>query len=114
MKHETKSRHSASGSPAATAAESAAAAVHVTADGTPIDFHSTEFNRVDDLNDWAGDCRSFEPLGDVVTADMRPPDGTPVQPTPTSSPPKYRHPGKAMNCRMNGRMSGTRRKRRRP
>jgi ferredoxin len=36
-----------------------------------IDFHAPEFNVVDDLNDWAGDLRSFEPLGDVITADMR-------------------------------------------
>jgi len=36
-----------------------------------IDFHATEFNVIDDLNDCAGDYRSFEPLGDIVTADMR-------------------------------------------
>ncbi|MGE5844847.1 MAG: hypothetical protein ACM32K_08090, partial [Syntrophaceae bacterium] len=36
-----------------------------------IDFHAPEFNVIDDLNDCAGDYRSFEPLGDVVTADMR-------------------------------------------
>jgi ferredoxin len=71
MKHANEPGHSASEDPAAAEAASAAAAVHVTADGTSIDFHSPEFNRVDDLNDWAGDCRSFEPLGDVVTADMR-------------------------------------------
>ncbi len=35
------------------------------------DFHSPEFNRVDDLNDWSGNYLSFEPLGDTVTADMR-------------------------------------------
>jgi ferredoxin len=71
MRHENKSRLSASDSPAAAAAESAAATVHVTADGTPIDFHSTEFNHVDDLSDCTGNVRSFEPLGDIVTADMR-------------------------------------------
>ena len=36
-----------------------------------IDFHAPEFNVIDDLNDCAGDYRSFEPLGDIVTADMR-------------------------------------------
>ena len=57
-----------------------------------IDFHAPEFNMVDDLNDWAAGCQSYEPLGDVITADMRhqmerrcnpngefPPDG-PVSP----------------------------------
>ena len=36
-----------------------------------IDFHAPEFNVVDDLNDWAAGCQSYEPLGDVITADMR-------------------------------------------
>ena len=36
-----------------------------------IDFHAPEFNVVDDLNDWAAGSRPFEPLGDVITADMR-------------------------------------------
>ncbi len=36
-----------------------------------IDFHAPEFNVVDDLNDWAAGRLSYEPLGDVVTADMR-------------------------------------------
>ncbi|HTZ41371.1 MAG TPA: 4Fe-4S binding protein [Syntrophales bacterium] len=36
-----------------------------------IDFHAPEFNVVDDLNDWAPGCLSYEPLGEVITADMR-------------------------------------------
>lgn len=36
-----------------------------------IDFHAPEFNVVDDLNDWAAGRLSYEPLGDVITADMR-------------------------------------------
>jgi ferredoxin len=36
-----------------------------------IDFHSGEFNRRDDLNDYSGNYRSFLPLDGVVTADMR-------------------------------------------
>jgi ferredoxin len=36
-----------------------------------IDFHSAEFNCVDDLTDSSGNVQSFEPLGDVITADMR-------------------------------------------
>ena len=36
-----------------------------------IDFHSPEFNRPDDLNDWSGNYRSFQPLDGIVTADMR-------------------------------------------
>mgnify|MGYP003589136518 CR=1 FL=1 len=39
--------------------------------GVSIDFHSAEFNRTDDLNDYSGDYRSFESLDGVVTADMR-------------------------------------------
>ena len=41
------------------------------AGGIGIDFHSVEFNRTDDLNDYSGNYRSFEPLDGVVTADMR-------------------------------------------
>ncbi|MBI4768375.1 MAG: 4Fe-4S binding protein [Deltaproteobacteria bacterium] len=37
----------------------------------PINFHSPEFNVIDDLNDWSGNYRSFQPLDDLVTADMR-------------------------------------------
>jgi Pyruvate/2-oxoacid:ferredoxin oxidoreductase delta subunit len=36
-----------------------------------IDFHSTEFNKTDDLNDNSGNYRLFEPLDNIVTADMR-------------------------------------------
>lgn len=75
MKHENKSGLSASEDPAAAAATgvsgSVPSSVYVISAGTPIDFHSAEFNRVDDLNDWAGDYRSFEPLDGIVTADMR-------------------------------------------
>lgn len=39
--------------------------------GTTIDFHSAEFNYIDDLNDNSGNCRSFETLDGIVTADMR-------------------------------------------
>lgn len=38
---------------------------------TPLNFHSPEFNVIDDLNDWSGNYRSFQPLDDTVTADMR-------------------------------------------
>ena len=36
-----------------------------------LNFHSPEFNRPDDLNDWSQNYRSFESLDGVVTADMR-------------------------------------------
>ncbi|HMK64400.1 MAG TPA: 4Fe-4S binding protein, partial [Thermodesulfobacteriota bacterium] len=36
-----------------------------------IDFHAPEFNTPDDLNDWTGNYRSFQPLGNTITADMR-------------------------------------------
>jgi ferredoxin len=39
--------------------------------GSVIDFHAPEFNAPDDLNDWTGNYRSFQPLGDIITADMR-------------------------------------------
>jgi ferredoxin len=42
-----------------------------TSGGIIIDFHSTEFNQMDDLNDCSGNYRTFQPLGGVVTADMR-------------------------------------------
>ncbi len=41
------------------------------ASGMSIDFHSAEFNRTDDLNDYSGNYRFFQPLDGVVTADMR-------------------------------------------
>lgn len=34
-------------------------------------FHSPKFNVLDGLDDYMGDFRTFEPLGDLVTADMR-------------------------------------------
>ncbi len=34
-------------------------------------FHSPKFNVLDGLDDYMGDFTSFEPLGDIVTADMR-------------------------------------------
>ena len=36
-----------------------------------VDFHSPEFNRTDDLNDWSGNYLLFEGLDDVVTAHER-------------------------------------------
>ena len=39
--------------------------------GVTINFHSPEFNQTDDLNDFSGGLCAYEPLGDVVTADMR-------------------------------------------
>ena len=36
-----------------------------------IDFHSAEFNRIDDLNDCAGNYRSFQSLDGVLTAHER-------------------------------------------
>ena len=75
MKHENGQGRPASQEPAAAVATGVAgsvpSAVHITAAGIPIDFHSAEFNRIDDLSDCTGNVRSFEPLGDVVTADMR-------------------------------------------
>jgi ferredoxin len=44
---------------------------HTTIIGTTIDFHAPEFNQRDGLDDFSGNYRSFEPLGDVITADMR-------------------------------------------
>ena len=34
-------------------------------------FHSPKFNVLDGLDDYMGDFTKFEPLGDLVTADMR-------------------------------------------
>ncbi len=39
--------------------------------GATINFHSAEFNRIDDLNDCAGNYRSFQSLDGVVTAHER-------------------------------------------
>lgn len=38
---------------------------------TKIDFHTPEFNVRDGLDNFSLNYRSFEPLGDIVTADMR-------------------------------------------
>ena len=51
--------------------ELAASYPHDAAGGINIDFHSAEFNRTDDLNDYSGNYRSFQSLDGVVTADMR-------------------------------------------
>jgi ferredoxin len=40
-------------------------------DDVTINFHSAEFNRIDDLNDCARNYRSFQPLDGVVTAHER-------------------------------------------
>lgn len=42
-----------------------------TSAGVIIDFHSAEFNRTDNLNDSSGNYRIFQPLGGIITADMR-------------------------------------------
>jgi len=47
-----------------------AASGYQTASGIVIDFHSGEFNHRDDLDDFSGNYRIFEPLDGVVTADM--------------------------------------------
>jgi hypothetical protein len=39
--------------------------------GVTIDFHSAEFNDIDELNDCCGNYQIFEPLDDTITADMR-------------------------------------------
>ena len=51
--------------------EAVAPSAHETAGGITINFHSAEFNHTDDLNDYSGNYRSFQPLDGVVTADMR-------------------------------------------
>jgi len=75
MKHERGPGHSESKDPVEVVAtglsESRTSSIYVTSAGIPIDFHSAEFNHIDDLSDCSGTVRSFEPLGDIVTADMR-------------------------------------------
>ncbi len=44
---------------------------HEAAVGIAINFHSAEFNHIDDLNDYSGNYRTFQSLEGVVTADMR-------------------------------------------
>lgn len=39
--------------------------------GVTIDFHSAEFNYIDELNDCCGNYQIFEPLDGTITADMR-------------------------------------------
>ena len=45
--------------------------VRAESDDVRINFHSVEFNRIDDLNDCAGNYRSFQTLDGVVTAHER-------------------------------------------
>lgn len=58
---------SAAGADERTVAPSACGAVGAAA----IDFHSAEFNRIDDLNDTSGNYRDFQNLDGMITADMR-------------------------------------------
>ena len=51
--------------------EAVASSVYEAAGGITINFHSAEFNQIDDLNDCSGNYRTFQPLDGVVTADMR-------------------------------------------
>jgi len=39
--------------------------------GAAVEFRWAEFNCIDDLNDFSGNCRSFETLDGIITADMR-------------------------------------------
>jgi ferredoxin len=71
VKHKIKSRNMKSVTPLDDTTTQKGTPTDDTAVCIAIDFHSAEFNRVDELNDWASDGRSFEPLGDVITADMR-------------------------------------------
>jgi ferredoxin len=48
-----------------------AVAARAKSDEVTINFHSAEFNRIDDLNDCAGNYRSFQTLDGVVTAHER-------------------------------------------
>ncbi len=59
-----------------------------------IDFHSPEFNRTDDLNDCSGNYRIFEPLGDMITADMRHQMERCHQEDPCDPPMEEKAPGK--------------------
>jgi len=47
------------------------ATARVKSDDVTINFHSVEFNHIDDLNDCAGNYRSFQTLDGVVTAHER-------------------------------------------
>jgi len=42
-----------------------------TSDNVTINFHSAEFNRIDDLNDFAGNYQSFQSLDGIITAHER-------------------------------------------
>ena len=75
MNPESESGSRASKKPADSATpkttEVAASRPHDAPGGISIDFHSAEYNRTDDLNDYSGNYRSFQSLDGVVTADMR-------------------------------------------
>jgi ferredoxin len=75
VKRENESKRTLSEESVASAtrgvAETPSRSVYVQLDGTAIDFRSPEFNRTDDLTDSSGNVQYFEPLGDVITADMR-------------------------------------------
>ncbi len=51
--------------------EAVAPLVDESTGGVALDFHSAEFNQIDELNDWSGNYRSFQSLDGVITADMR-------------------------------------------
>ncbi len=68
---ESRTAKQPAGSATAETMEVAAACPHNASGGIGINFHSAEFNRTDDLNDFSGNYRSFESLDGVVTADMR-------------------------------------------
>lgn len=75
MKRENASESKASEKPAVSASTgregTAPPSAYDTFGGATINFHSTEFNHTDDLNDNSGNYRSFQPLDGIVTADMR-------------------------------------------
>ncbi|MDX9821821.1 MAG: 4Fe-4S binding protein [Syntrophales bacterium] len=48
-----------------------APSAHGSDSAAAIDFHSAEFNRIDDLNDFSGNYRDFQTIEGIVTADMR-------------------------------------------
>jgi ferredoxin len=75
MKEETESRTTASEESAFSATTESNSAMASSSyekpGGLAIDFHSAEFNRIDDLNDYSGNYRSFETLDGLITADQR-------------------------------------------
>ena len=73
MNNDNESGNMPSGKPAIDSTgrtDATAASAHETADGININFRSAEFNHIDDLNDYSGNCRNFQSLDGVVTADM--------------------------------------------